>query len=209
MNTTDLLAGIGIGLLLAAPIGPIAILCMRRTLAQGIKAGFVAGLGAATGHALLSGLVSCGAPWLATWALWLRLIGGLVLLRLGWRIFNSRPMLHGRDAVSIDLWQTFFGTLLLQLLNSANAIVTILAYVNALTASEAVISTAPLLWMTAGVFIGSNLWWMALVLALSRLREKMTSKRLAILNRLSGSLVMVLGIRLLGNAMNDALALGS
>lgn len=203
MEPTVIVTGIGIGLLLAAPVGPIGILCMRRTLTQGLAAGLTAGLGAATGHALLSGLVAASAHWLAGWTGVLRIVGGLVLLRVGWKILRFRPSLSAGRPETAKLREAFTGTLILQLANSANSVMVLLSYVLGTMAVEGSVNLLATLGVTGGVFLGSILWWTALGLVVYRLREWITPGRVVAINRLSGGVVIGFGVRLLVLAAYD------
>src|SRR5512140_526091 len=90
-----LIKGIVIGFAIAAPVGPIGVLCIRRTLAEGRAVGFVSGLGAASADAFYGALAAFGISFLANLLVsqqsWLRLIGGAFLITLGVRTFLSRP----------------------------------------------------------------------------------------------------------------------
>jgi threonine/homoserine/homoserine lactone efflux protein len=102
MNTPLLLQGIILGFSIAAPVGPIGVLCIRRTLAQGRAYGFVSGLGAATADAAYGsvaafGLAAVAAPLLAYGA-WIRLVGGLLLLYLGARTVGRAPAAEAAGA---------------------------------------------------------------------------------------------------------------
>lgn len=90
-----LLKGIIFGFFIAAPVGPIGILCIQRTLAKGAAAGIISGLGAATADALYGLVAALGisavAVFLVDHQIYLRLIGGIFLLYLGYKTFKSRP----------------------------------------------------------------------------------------------------------------------
>jgi len=90
-----LLKGLLIGFSIAAPVGPIGVLCIRRTLAEGRLVGLVTGLGAATADAFYGFVAAFGLTFISTFLVsqqvWLRAIGGVFLLYLGIRTFLSRP----------------------------------------------------------------------------------------------------------------------
>ena len=90
-----LLSGILIGFSIAAPVGPIGVLCIRRTLAEGHAAGFISGLGAATADAIYGCIAGFGltlvARFLMDQQVWLRLFGGAFLCYLGVKTVLSRP----------------------------------------------------------------------------------------------------------------------
>src|SRR5512142_2590739 len=89
------LKGFAIGFLIAAPVGPIGVLCIRRTLADGRAIGFVSGLGAATADMTYGSIAAFGLTAiqnvLVAQQFWLRLLGGLFLVYLGVRTFITRP----------------------------------------------------------------------------------------------------------------------
>lgn len=95
MDLTLVVRGVVLGLAISAPVGPIGVLCIRRTLAEGRVVGLVAGLGAATADALYGALVAFGltavTSLLVGGTFWLQLIGGLFLLYLGVQTMRARP----------------------------------------------------------------------------------------------------------------------
>lgn len=95
MDLTLVVRGVVLGLAISAPVGPIGVLCIRRTLAEGRVVGLVSGLGAATADALYGALVAFGltavTSLLVGGTFWLQLIGGLFLLYLGVQTMRARP----------------------------------------------------------------------------------------------------------------------
>ena len=95
MDASLLLRGLVVGFSIAAPVGPIGVLCIRRTLADGRAAGLVSGLGAATADAIYGSIAGFGLTFVSGFLLsqtgWLRLVGGAFLLYLGIRTLLSRP----------------------------------------------------------------------------------------------------------------------
>ena len=96
---TNFLRGLIMGISIAAPVGPIGVLCIRRTLAQGKLAGFISGLGAATADAIYGIIAGFGITFISGFliaqARWLSLVGGLFLCFLGIRTFLSDPQMAG------------------------------------------------------------------------------------------------------------------
>src|SRR5438093_9361032 len=101
MDWSLLPRGVVIGLSVAAPVGPMAILCMRRTLAQGRLTGFVSGLGIATADACYGAIAAFGltsiANALVDRSTWIRILGGLFLVYLGVKTVRSRPIEGAAD----------------------------------------------------------------------------------------------------------------
>src|SRR3712207_2953311 len=123
------LEGIIIGLAIAAPVGPIGVLCIRRTLADGRTSGFVSGLGAATADAVYGAIAAFGLTLITDFLLggasWLRLVGGAFLLYLGIKTFLARPAERAAEVRGGGLPGAYASTLFLTLTNPT----TILSFV--------------------------------------------------------------------------------
>ncbi len=173
--------GFAIGLTIAAPVGAIGLLCIRRTLAYGRLVGFVTGLGAATADAFYGAIAALGltsvSVFLTNVQTPLRLLGGAFLIYLGWRTFISRPSSMAEPDRPGTLAGMFASTFALAGLGLAGA-------------SEL---TSPLV-MVAGVFLGSATWWLILSGGVGLLRGVMTPDRLLWVNRASGVLIALLGV---------------
>ncbi|HET6893510.1 MAG TPA: LysE family transporter, partial [Pyrinomonadaceae bacterium] len=95
METSYIIKGLVIGLSVAAPVGPIGVLCIRRTLADGLSAGVISGAGAATADTVYGCIAGFGITFIASFFVgeqfWLRLFGGIFLLCLGMRTFHAKP----------------------------------------------------------------------------------------------------------------------
>jgi threonine/homoserine/homoserine lactone efflux protein len=205
------LQGLLLGFSIAAPVGPIGVLCIRRTLAGGRLHGFVSGLGAATadgcyGLVAAFGLTALSGALLA-WQTPIRLLGGLFLLYLAARIFLTPPP---RDAAPSDspapkiggLAGDYFSTFFLTLSNP----MTILSFTAifaglGLAARAGNFNDSALL--VAGVIAGSAAWWLTLSLGVGLLRARVTPKVMVWINRASGLVIAAFGlaalISLLGN----------
>jgi threonine/homoserine/homoserine lactone efflux protein len=166
-----------IGFSIAAPVGPIGLLTIQRTLQQGSAAGLATGLGAAVADAvygavgafgvtaLIDALTSARVP--------LALGGGAFLLWMAWRIARAPVAEQAAAAVGgSDLLRCFAGTFMLTLSNPAT-IVSFIAVFGALAGRTAVSSP----WtMIAGVLVGSALWWLLLSALVGRLRERFDAR---------------------------------
>src|SRR6476469_804314 len=123
------LRGIIIGLSIAAPVGPIGVLCIRRTLALGQTTGFLSGLGAATADAFYGAIAGFGLTFISRFLVsqqgWLRLIGGAFLVYLGVRTFRAAPAAEAAQASGQGLVSAYISTLFLTLTNPT----TILSFV--------------------------------------------------------------------------------
>jgi threonine/homoserine/homoserine lactone efflux protein len=190
MPISFLLRGLVIGLTIAAPVGPIGVLCIRRTLAEGRTVGFVSGLGAATADSFYGAIAGFGltvvSGFLVDQQTWLRLIGGAFLCALGVRVFRARP---AEDAASArkdsGLPGAYLSTLALTLTNPAT-ILAFAAIFAGLGIGGAGGDRRAALALVAGVFAGSATWWLILSGGVSLLRMRLTPARLRWINRLSG-----------------------
>lgn len=196
-----------LGLSVAAPVGPIGVLCIRRTLSDGPRVGFACGLGAATADGLY-GLgaamgLAVGASRLAAYQLPLRVGGGLYLLYLGMRTFTARSRDAQAPLPAGVGWRAWGSTFLLTVTNP----MTILSFAAMFSAIGAVGSRggagafgqAGLL--VSGVFLGSTTWWLGLSAAVGRLRGRLTSRHLVWINRGAGGLLLGFGLLAVGSAV--------
>ncbi len=202
MNFSFLLQGLLIGFSIAAPVGPIGVLCIRRSLADGPRAGLVVGLGAATADAAYGCVAAFGltavSSFLVGQQFWLGLIGGLFLCWLGVRTFMSPPATDAAKAQGDRLAAIYFSTFLLTLTNPA----TILSFV-AIFAGMGLGTTPNYLAasiMVLGVFLGSALWWLLLSTGAGRMRSRVTPRWMQGINRFSGGLLIAFGLYALSRA---------
>ena len=118
---------------IAAPVGPVGILCMRRTLSFGKRSGFVSGLGAATAHIIFASILVSGLALVSDCLIkahvWLHLMGGAFLIYLGCKTFLSKPLELNRKVNHKNLIKDFISIFLLTMTNP----ITILAYLAAFT----------------------------------------------------------------------------
>lgn len=197
MDIGVLLRGIILGFSIAAPVGPIGVLCIRRTLAEGRLVGLVSGLGAATadmsyGMVAAFGLTAVSSL-LVSQTVWLRVVGGLFLLYLGIRTFLARPGERPASAEGRGLVGAYASTLVLTLTNPP----TILSFV-AIFAGLGLGDTRGDYWaatqLVTGVFIGSALWWLLLSSGVDLFRSRFTTGRLGWVNRLAGLVILAFGV---------------
>ncbi|MFB8787914.1 MAG: LysE family transporter [Potamolinea sp.] len=189
--------GLILGFSIAAPVGPIALLCIRRTLTQGNLSGLISGLGAATADAIYGCIASLGLTFISTilisQQLWLRLIGGTFLCYLGLKTFVSKPPEQAAVANSTNLVNAYASTFFLTLTNPLTIIsfAAIFAGLGVASSSGNYLSAIILV---LGVFTGSALWWLILCSTISLLRAKLTSGKLKWVNRISGVIIALFGL---------------
>ena len=203
MNVDLLLRGLVIGFSIAAPVGPIGVLCIRRTLAGGRLAGLLSGLGAATADAVYGCIAGFGLSFIASFLVeqqhWLRLLGGLFLCYLG-----LKNLLMGANTTQWDqqsvtsvvnngLAAAYLSTFFLTLTNPITIIsfAGVFAGMGLASAAGDYVSAGALV---LGVFIGSAAWWLLLSGGASLLRNRFSPAGMSWVNRISGLVIIVFGI---------------
>ena len=197
MDFSLLLKGLIIGFSIAATVGPIGVLCIRRTLIEGRLSGLVSGLGAATADAIYGAIAGFGLTFISNFLVdqqtWLRLIGGLFLIYLGFKTFLRKP----KDQVPFDKRKKLIGaygsTLFLTLTNP----MTIISFVAIFAGLDLAIEGGNYLSafiLVLGVFLGSALWWLLLSCSVGLFREKFNLAALKWVNRISGVIIASFGL---------------
>jgi threonine/homoserine/homoserine lactone efflux protein len=203
-ETGFLLRGLVLGFSIAAPVGPIGVLCIRRTLAEGRWMGFATGMGAAAAdglYGLVAGLGLTSVTQLLTGQQrWIRLIGGLFLLVLGARTILSRPAGQAAGAAGGGPAAAFGTTFLLTLTNP----MTILSFVAAfagLGLGAATTGPATAVLLVTGVVAGSAAWWLTLSGSVGALRDRFDARTLTWVNRVSGAIIVGFGLAALASVV--------
>ncbi len=202
MDLTFLIRGVIIGFSIAAPVGPIGVLCIRRTLAEGRPVGFASGLGAATADALYGCVAGLGLTFISDLLVrqqsWLRLIGGLFLCYLGLKTLLAKPAERAATAPGVGLAGAYGSTFLLTLTNPLT-ILSFAAVFAGLGLAGTAANYATALTLVAGVFLGSALWWLLLSGGVSLVRERFNARGLLWVNRVSGLIIVAFGLVALGS----------
>ena len=192
-----LLKGGAIGLAISAPVGPIGVLCIQRTLAGGRIVGLVSGLGVATADAIYAALAVLGLAFISEILIGqqplLRLIGGGILILLGTRILLSRPLDESAPEERNGLAGAYASTFILTLTHPLTIlfVAAIFAGIGAAMESGDLLSGAGLV---LGVFLGSMLWWFLLSGGVSLLRDRVTPGAMRWVNWVSGTVIALLGV---------------
>lgn len=197
MSAELFVRGALIGLAIAAPVGPIGVLCIRRTLVDGRLAGFVSGMGAATADLIFGAVAVLGlaalADLLAGVSFWSRLLGGIFLCYLGLRTLRERPAERPAATDGRGLFGAYSSTLLLTLTNPASIVL-----FAAIFAGLGVVSDAsgylPGLLLVAGVGVGSAAWWLTLSSLVGLLRGRLTPRALRWVNIGAGLVILGFGV---------------
>jgi threonine/homoserine/homoserine lactone efflux protein len=198
MNTIlFLLRGIILGLSIAAPVGPIGILCIRRTLVAGRLAGFVLGLGAATADMLYGAVAAFGlsviSSLLVQQSLWIHVIGAGFLGWLGIRTILTPPAAQSKvEVAGTSLAGSYATTLLLTLTNPTTILsfIAIFAGIGVVGARSSTPVSAGAGLTVLGIFCGSALWWFTLSGIVNVIRSRFTPQIMRWVNYLSGAILL-------------------
>ncbi len=198
--------GIVIGILVAAPVGPVNVLCIQRALERGFVAGVAAGLGAVLGDVLVALSASLGVGAISgavrTHRNIIQIVGGLALLVFGWRLCMKTPQIIGSARQTTpasfasaiwDVPKTFFLTItnpgavlgLFAIFGGIGTFVELRGYIDAFV-------------LVGAIALGSLAWWVFLSLLISRFRHRVAGNGLASINRGAGLLLIGFGVLLIG-----------
>ncbi len=190
------LKGLVFGFLLAATVGPLWILCFRRTLAHGRLVGFVSGMGVATADALYALVAAFGLTAVSNFLLaqefWFALVGGAFLCWLGVRTLRSRPGDPDAEAPASSLAAAYTSTLALTLTNPATILAFVAIFAGLGLAASASYAEASL--VVLGVVTGSAAWWVLLVLGAGWLRTRSGPRTLRAINLVAGLSILAFGV---------------
>jgi threonine/homoserine/homoserine lactone efflux protein len=194
--------GIVVGFSIAAPVGPIGVLCIRRSLAEGQRVGFVTGLGAATADAVYGSVAAFGltavSGFLVAQKFWLGVLGGLFLCYLGLRIFTSPPSEGETTTQRNGLLSAYLSTFALTLTNPMTVLSFVAMFAGlGLAASPDYVAASS---MVGGVFVGSALWWLMLSAGAAFFQSRLSATWTQLVNRLSGVIVFAFGTYALSTA---------
>lgn len=197
MEMLFLIKGVLLGFSIAAPVGPMGVLCIRRTLSSGMLNGFLSGLGTATADAIYGCIAAFGVTVISTLLLehqsYLRLLGGLFLLYLAYKTFQSIPAQEAAKSGCKGLLGAYTSAFFLTLTNPMTIIcfAAVFAGLGVGTTGGNYILAA---FLVLGVFSGSMFWWFTLSGMVNMLRSKIDQQRLKWINRLSGFIIGGFGI---------------
>ncbi len=192
-----LIKGMIAGLMIAAPIGPVNILCINRTLTSGWKSGVVSGIGAAVADMVYGAIagfsISLIIQFLVREQFWINLVGSILLIVIGISCFFKQPKpLTLQDEASSTGYSNLRLTFLLTLTNPT----TVLSFLAGLAALG--VQDHRVWWLTvflvAGVFWGSMAWWVLLSSIVNHFRDRFNGRLLLLMNRISGLTMVVFGL---------------
>ena len=197
------LKGIGAGFVVAAPVGPVAVLCVRRTLAQGALSGYVTGFGAAIADTFYGIVAAYGVSFVAGFLtdndFWFRLIGGILLC-----VLAAKTLFTGPVEAQTQTTNGMAGDFLSALIITGTNPITVIAFgvvftsIGIAAAGETFERAEALI---AGVFVGSMLWWATLTGIASLFRSRVNRSGIRWINRVSASVILATGVAVLISAI--------
>jgi threonine/homoserine/homoserine lactone efflux protein len=200
--------GAVLGFSIAAPVGPIGVLCIRRTLSDGRATGLATGLGAAAADGLYGTVAALGLTWVTSLLvgqqMWIRVIGGAFLLWLGLRTLRARPSDRQAEAKGRGLGGAFLSTFALTLTNPMTILSFVAVFAGLGLAAGASSPLAALL-LVSGVIAGSAAWWLLLSSVVHAVRGRFDQRAMSWVNRFSGAVLIGFGAAALwSSAMGGA-----
>ncbi|MEM7747025.1 MAG: LysE family transporter [Pseudomonadota bacterium] len=198
--------GLAIGVLVAAPVGPVNVLCIQRALERGFWGGVAAGSGAVLGDALIALSASLGVGYISgavqTHRGWIQLIGGAVLVLFGLRLLMRRPEITSSDpgsglATFWSYWSDIPKTFLLTVTNPG-AVLGLFAIFGGIGSFVSIRGYIDALFLVAAIAAGSLAWWIFLSLIASHFRDRFDGSSLRAINLGAGILLVGFGAVLVG-----------
>lgn len=202
MPAIYILWGALIGILMAAPLGPVNLICIRRTLAFSKRNGFTVGMGAALADTFFGAVAVFGLSSVMVvvehYNGWFEIVGGLVLIGVSINLWFKHPHLSDAEDTVRDRLKGALGAFMLTLMNP----MTILGFVALFVATglNHASHQDPLnaILLVAGVFLGSSLWWFTITRGAGYMKNRLSDHHLLTINRVSAVIVALCGVWALG-----------
>ncbi len=198
MDLMYLINGLGFGVLVSAPLGPLGVLCIQRTINKGFASGFVSGFGAAMADIIYASIAGFGisiiADFLEAQQLIIRAIGGIVLIVVSYLIFKSKAVnqLRRHKTKKSSYFGDFVSSFFITITNPLTVVVFGVAFTSVgLNEGDSLESVVLIL---SGVFIGALFWWMGLTLLVNIFRNRIRLRNLWWINKITGILVAIFGL---------------
>jgi threonine/homoserine/homoserine lactone efflux protein len=203
--------GLIVGVLIAAPVGPVNVLCIQRAISHGVVAGIAAGTGAVLGDGLIAFLAAMGvgaiSGAISDYRYSIQFVGGVVLALFGVKLYFTAPhieppredekhwdsILGAVRGVAWDVPKTFFLTI-----TNPGAVLGLIAIFGGVSSFVEVRGKIDALAMVASIMAGSFAWWIALSMMIGRIRHRIDLRRLGQINRVAGVLLVGFGGLLVG-----------
>ncbi|NJO89679.1 MAG: LysE family transporter [Chloroflexia bacterium] len=198
MDLMFLVNGLGFGVMVSAPLGPLGVLCIQRTINKGFLSGFVSGFGAAMADIIYASIAGFGisiiADFLEAQQLIIRALGGIILIILGYMIFMSNPVnqLRRHKSKKSSYLGDFVSSFFITITNPLTVVVFGVAFTSVgLNEGNSLQSVVLIL---TGVFVGALFWWIGLTFLVNIFRSKIRLRNLWWINKITGVMVAIFGL---------------
>jgi threonine/homoserine/homoserine lactone efflux protein len=196
MNALELLIrGIIAGLAISAPVGPVNVLCISRTLTKGPRAGIISGLGAAAADTMFGGIAGFSISFIIQFLLkeefWIRIFGGILLIGIGIRYYFKKP--GSLDEKQKDSAHAEFASAFLLNLTNPTTVLSFLAILAVLGLGRKGPRLLTFL-LVFGIFCGAMLWWIILTFASNYFRDRFNDRAMLWMNRIAGLAIGGFGV---------------
>ncbi len=199
--------GLAIGVLVAAPVGPVNVLCIQRAIERGFWGGVAAGLGAVLGDGLIALFAALGVGAISgavqDHRATIQVIGGLALLAFGIKLYFAKPQIeppHAHAQKNVTLWtyiwdvpNTFFLTI-----TNPGAVFGLFAIFGGVSTFVEVQGSVDAFIMVASIMAGSLAWWVGLSKLISAVRHRIHANLLVYINKIAGAILLFFGGLLIG-----------
>ncbi len=191
-----ILEGIILGISVSAPLGPIGVLCIQRTLNKGKNFGLVSGLGAAFADTFYAVLAAFGISFVVLDAhnYIFRIVGGAILIIVGVKMFFTNPIAQIRKPTSSKSYWGYFASTFFLTLTNPLTIVFFAASFATLGLNKYSGHPGYLILMVVSVSFGALIWWFSLVFTVNAFRKKFRLRNLWWINKISGLLIALLAV---------------
>ncbi|HEY4788819.1 MAG TPA: LysE family transporter [Bacteroidales bacterium] len=194
-----LFKGMLMGLLVSAPLGPVGVICIQRTINRGVKSGFVSGVAAASADTVYAIIAVLGLGFIIDFIkaekYWIQLGGALLIILFAIKIFYTNPAVeirNKRNKKSKPL-EEFLSIFFVTLSNPAVffAFIAFFAWFNVVSEEASIVSGLILI---GGIFTGATMWWYTLSAVINKYRRKIRLKNIWWLNKIMGIIVFICGV---------------
>ena len=206
MELAFLFKGLILGFSVAAPVGPIGVLCINRTIDKSYFSGLVSGLGAATADLIYGLIAGFGltiiSNFLIAQKLWMQIFGLLFLFYVGIKTLFQKPQFESNKVGNKSLVKDYITTFLLTITNPMTVLFFLAVFAGLGLSNAENIKLAPILLVT-GVFVGSGIWWLFLSSLTYKLKNKIGNGIIKQINLISGITILMFAIMILYDLIKD------
>ena len=198
--------GLAIGILVSAPVGPVNVLCVQRTLQRGIAGGIAAGMGAVLGDGLIALAAAMGigaiTTTVQTYRFGIQFFGGIVLVLFGVMLFRKQTAVErtaesgGPVRIADIAWDVPKSFLLT--VTNPGAVLGLFAIFGGIGSFVAVRGSIDALVLVAAIMAGSLAWWVGLSMLVSTIRDRFDGIDLRRINQIAGIALIGFGAVLIG-----------